>query len=131
MQPNFGKACGHAAGINMATIPGGHDQSSLRMSNDEAVRQVLARIADDIEHEMRRVAKSWKQCSDGATKARDKALYDGLNFAIGVLQRQWERLGRRDNILAVMPPTDGFDENNNPRDGIADYCAMLDQDIPY
>lgn len=90
---------------------------------------MLAAVADDIEREMRLVAKSWKQ--NASMRATDKALYDGMNYALGAVQRQWERLGRRDPILAIMPPTDGYDDNGNEHDGIADYCKLIEQDIPW
>lgn len=116
----------HPSGFDLATIP--------QTQRPENVRDVLVSVALEIEKEMRLIAKSWKKHLDLGHKRglpRDKSLYDGLNVAIGVLQRHWQQLGRRDNILAIMPPTDGYDDNGDEHEGIADYCALIAQDIPW
>lgn len=121
---------GHPSGINLSSVPGDH---VLRRRTDLEALEHVARL---IESEMKGVARHWKMYRDymphsDRKMAERKAVYDGLNCAIGCVQQEWERRGFPGNVLRRMPPVDDVDDSGVSRDGIAEYVAMTEYDIPY
>lgn len=122
----------HPSAINLAAIPG----MSSGYDRHMAIRHSLLRLAQDMDGELRGVVSQWRTYRDTTPQPtrsmqERKAVYDGLNCAVGVLQREWERNGFAGAVLAIMPPTDGYDDNGNERQGIADYATLIEQDVPY